>query len=62
MSIKNKIVNAITTRPKLVTFGIGLAVNIVAMAATTSVTQIVPAFANGGCHTCSKQSFIFLIL
>jgi hypothetical protein len=29
MSIKNKIINAITAHPKLVTFGIGLAITFV---------------------------------
>ena len=42
MSIKNKILNTLTSNPKLITFGIGFAIT---LAAAAAVSAIVPAYA-----------------
>jgi len=42
MSIKNKILNVITSNPKIVTFGIALGIT---LASAAAVSAIVPAYA-----------------
>jgi len=52
--IKNKIKNAITAHPKLLTFGIGLAITFGVGLATGLIHSPEQAFAGGGCTSCRQ--------
>ena len=55
MSIKSKILSIVIKHPKLVTFGIGLAIT-VAVAAIVGLTSPEQVFAPGGhCSSCYQQ-------
>jgi|1185.fasta_scaffold212905_2 hypothetical protein len=54
MSLKNKIINAITGHPKLVTLGIGLAITF-GIGLATGLVSPHAAFAGGRCTGCLGQ-------
>lgn len=53
MNLKQKVLNALTAHPKLVTFGIGLTITFAVGLATGLIEGPHQAFAGGGCSACN---------